>query len=114
MNLRNLCILFVEDIPKKLCYPIFELILDDKNGYYKINTAHKEVKERPFDFFLQNPRNFCYIITMENQLLMHKYPEKVNVFLPVVEGLYMPLDCQYKGANKQKTLQTKMRKFDQK
>lgn len=85
--MRNLKILFVDDLDKKLNYTIYEL-RKNKNNYYELKSLPFVLKGHLSEYLLDNNSRLCYQITHENQILEQMYPDKVVHLKFVVENNY--------------------------
>ena len=85
--MKDLKILFIEDVKKDLKLTIHEL-RKESNGYFSLHHAPIYVKENLAEYVLKNDAKFCYVITLENKILEVIYKDKVRILNPVVENLY--------------------------
>ncbi len=85
--MKDLKVLFIEDVSQPLCYTIYEL-KKQKNGYYTLNCAPEIVRKNLNENIKNEPKKYCYIITLENKIIEVIYRDKVHVLNQVVENLF--------------------------
>lgn len=85
--MKNLKILFVDEIDKKLKYPIYEL-RKNKNNYYELKYLPCFIKGHLEEYLLTNNSRLCYQITNENKILEEIYSDKVIQLKYIVENNY--------------------------
>lgn len=103
ISLRNLKILFVDDIDKNLKYPIYEL-RKNNNNYYELKSLPYVLKGNLKEYLLVNNSRLCYKITPENKLLEEIYSDKVVYLKYIVENNY-EIDNNIKPKIKKKTFE---------
>lgn len=104
--MRDLEILFIEDVDKVLSYPIHELE-KDKSGYYKLNHTSNDIRQNFKEYVKKREHKYCFVINLENKILKHIYNDKVYTLKQVVENLYEFKDIE-KTIDKPKSLTKKL------
>ena len=106
--MKDLKVLFIEDVSQPLCYTIYEL-KKQKNGYYTLICAPKFVRKNLNENIENEPKKYCYVITLENKIIEIIYKEKVHVLKQIVENLYEFDKVEIENQkNKSKTLSKKI------
>ena len=104
--MKDLKVLFVEDVSQPLCYTIYEL-KKQKNGYYTLKGAPEFVRKNLNENIENEHRKYCYIITLENKIIEVIYKDKIHVLKQVLENLFEFKQSEIKK-QKSKTLSKKI------
>ncbi len=85
--MKDLKVLFIEDIDVPLCYTIYEL-KQQKNGYYTLNPAPQKIRNNLKNNIENEHQRYCYVVTLENRIIGVIYKEKIHTLKQVVQNLY--------------------------
>lgn len=104
--MKDLKILFIEDVSQPLCYTIYEL-KKQKNGYYTLECSPGFVRKKLNENIESEPKKYCYVITLENKIIEVIYKDKIHVLKQVLENLFEFKQSEIKK-QKSKTLSKKI------